>query len=73
MLIPGVAFTENGGRLGHGMGYYDTYLRRLIQQGPIPRCQITLIGLAFKEQMLSEDEVPMEEHDCFLDLVVSSD
>ena len=28
MLVPGMAFTEDGKRLGRGKGYYDTYLAK---------------------------------------------
>lgn len=29
VLIPGVAFSEQGQRLGHGKGYYDCFIRKL--------------------------------------------
>ena len=66
IILPGVAFTTDGKRLGHGMGYYDKFLATCLkkqQQKP------HLIGLAFNEQ-LGED-IPISESDVPLDLVLT--
>lgn len=53
VLVPGVAFTSRGDRLGYGGGYYDRFL---------PQCsKATLVALAFREQIL--DQLPVGEHD----------
>ncbi len=53
LLVPGVAFTPEGARLGYGGGYYDTY---------IPRCQrARVLALAFAEQVV--EAIPTEPHD----------
>ncbi len=55
MLVPGVAFSEDGARLGYGGGYYDRF---------IPRCtNARLIALAFKEQLVPAGSIPCEPHD----------
>lgn len=62
LIIPGVAFTPSGARLGYGGGYYDRFL---------PTCpQARLIALAFAEQML--DSLPTEGHDVPIPLVLSA-
>lgn len=54
MLVPGVAFTPHGDRLGYGGGYYD---RLLIELGPsTPR-----VAAAFEVQVV--DALPVAEHD----------
>uniref|UniRef100_F6YZ79 5-formyltetrahydrofolate cyclo-ligase n=1 Tax=Ciona intestinalis TaxID=7719 RepID=F6YZ79_CIOIN len=64
ILVPGVAFTKAGGRMGHGKGYYDTYIEKIsIVKKP------KLVGLAFNVQML--DEIPLSEHDQPLDDVIT--
>ncbi|MFH5805075.1 5-formyltetrahydrofolate cyclo-ligase [Alienimonas sp. DA493] len=61
-LIPGVAFDDRGGRVGHGKGYYDKLLA-----GVRPDCP--LVAPAFDCQLF--DEVPTDEHDVFMDFVVT--
>ena len=53
IIVPGVAFTAAGERLGYGGGYYDTYL---------PRCpHATIAAAAFHQQMVPH--IPTEAHD----------
>jgi 5-formyltetrahydrofolate cyclo-ligase len=69
ILMPGVAFTNNGDRLGHGMGYYDKYLQSYFNRFPNSnQHQTVLIGLAFREQII--DNVPTDENDWKLDIVL---
>ena len=62
IVVPGIAFDRRGGRLGHGFGYYDKLLRQA-------RGDTCLVGLAFECQLV--EEVPMAEHDVFLDRIVT--
>lgn len=59
-IIPGLAFSKKGARLGRGKGYYDRYLERFSG---------VKIGIAYSEQL--EEDVPCEEHDQLLDGVVT--
>lgn len=85
MLLPGVAFTRKGGRIGHGMGYYDKFLTQHFLANP-HRCDVNLrqniaakaaanktilLGLALKEQIV--DEVPLDPWDILLDDIITSD
>ncbi|CAH0391537.1 unnamed protein product [Bemisia tabaci] len=65
LIMPGLAFTLNGRRLGRGGGMYEKYLESIR-----PRFNPTLIGLAFEVQILRE--IPHDEHDIKLDTVVHS-
>ena len=70
VLVPGVAFDRSCNRLGHGKGYYDCFLERLLacnaaKAGPVP----TFVGLGFDEQLVAT--VPSEAHDRPLDLLVT--
>lgn len=60
--VPGVAFDRNGGRLGHGKGYYDRLLKRC-------RHDAAFVGLAFDCQLFPE--IPMSPFDVRMDLVVT--
>jgi len=62
LIVPGVAFDREGGRMGHGHGFYD----RLLAQVPPA---VPTVGLAFECQMVSA--TPMEPHDRPLDAVIT--
>ena len=62
VMVPGVAFDRRGGRTGHGKGYYDKLLEHALSKSP-------LIALAFECQLFPE--IPMQEHDIFMDKVVT--
>lgn len=82
ILLPGVAFTIEGDRCGHGRGYYDKYLKRYFELFPEKYAEnmpledkakngkTILIGLALKEQIVKKDELPLDEHDFPLDFVL---
>lgn len=60
ILCPGLAFTCDGRRLGHGGGYYDRALPRY------PRARA--IGIAFPCQLV--EDLPSESHDHKMDEVL---
>ena len=62
VLVPGVAFTRTGGRLGYGGGFYD---RLLVGK----RRDALAVAAAFSVQIV--EEVPIEENDIFMDGVVT--
>jgi 5-formyltetrahydrofolate cyclo-ligase len=62
VIVPGLAFTPSGERLGQGGGWYDRFLA-----GRRDGC--LAVGVGFREQLL--DAVPTESHDVVLDVVVT--
>ena len=62
VLVPGVAFSPDGRRLGRGRGYYDRYLA---QAG----VRAVKIGVCFAHQLT--EEVPAEPHDVRMDGVIA--
>lgn len=59
-VVPCVTATGAGARLGHGAGYYDRFLR-------LHRCPAMCLCYG----ALLADELPMEEHDVRMDIVVT--
>lgn len=59
-ILPGVAFSKDGVRLGYGKGVFD----RLLTGSPALK-----IGLAYDFQII--DAVPCEKHDLVMDIIVS--
>jgi 5-formyltetrahydrofolate cyclo-ligase len=62
VIVPGVAFTSSGDRLGQGGGWYDRFLSGV-------RSDCTTIGVCFAEQIV--DALPVEAHDITMDHVVT--
>lgn len=61
MIVPGVAFTATGDRMGRGRGYYDKYLSQSDFRG-------FAIGVGYGHQLL--ETLPVEAHDVRLDAVI---
>lgn len=64
LLVPGLAFDRDGGRLGHGSGYYDRILSAR-------RADSDAVGVAVSEMVL--DRVPMLGHDQRIDWLATED
>jgi 5-formyltetrahydrofolate cyclo-ligase len=62
IIVPGVAFDRNGGRLGNGGGYYDRLLAQV-------RKETVLYGVCFESQLF--DRIEMETHDIPMDFVIT--
>jgi len=60
VLMPGVAFSYEGGRIGYGGGYYDKYLHG--------HTECKTIAVCYGFQIL--DELPLEEHDVKPDMII---
>ena len=61
ILVPGVAFSRRGERIGYGRGYYDRYIT--MHPGVLP------IGICFECQLL--DELPAESQDIAMCRIVT--
>jgi 5-formyltetrahydrofolate cyclo-ligase len=62
ILVPGLAFTRDGHRLGRGGGFYDRYLSQL-SAGTIK------LGVCFDAQVV--ENLPAEAHDQRVDEVIT--
>ncbi|HIJ65594.1 MAG TPA: 5-formyltetrahydrofolate cyclo-ligase [Candidatus Hydrogenedentes bacterium] len=60
VLVPGIAFTRNGFRIGYGGGYYD----RFLANHPGPK-----LGLAFERQIIGCFDI--DPHDVPLDAIIT--
>jgi 5-formyltetrahydrofolate cyclo-ligase len=62
VIVPGVGFSRDGGRMGNGQGYYDRLLEHV-------RADCPLIGLCYECQLF--DNLIVSPHDVFMDKVVT--
>lgn len=60
--------------MGHGMGYYDKYLHNYFSNfsGQTGINKTMLVALAFHEQIVEDDHLPIEPLDYPLDLVLTT-
>lgn len=64
LLVPCIAVTINGDRLGYGGGYYDSTLRNIRKSHPI-----IAIGVVYEFQVLVE--LPTTDNDEKLDVIIT--
>ena len=62
IILPGVAFDLEGRRIGQGMGFYDSLLRKT-------KTNVPLVGLCFEENI--EEEIPTESHDIEMNIIIT--
>jgi 5-formyltetrahydrofolate cyclo-ligase len=62
ILVPGLAFTARGARLGYGRGFYDRLLVNRVHQ-------TWLVAAAFSVQILKS--IPADSHDIPVDMVIT--
>lgn len=65
MILPGLAFDIEHGRVGYGGGFYDKYLNRYSAD------EFCKIGICYDFQMQKYDTIEMEENDMKVDMVVT--
>jgi len=61
VIVPGAAFDRTGNRMGHGKGFYDTFLSL--------HSNLYKTGVCFDYQLV--EKVPVEAHDVKMDRVIS--
>lgn len=66
VLIPGLAFDDEGTRLGYGGGFYDRFIASLESVEDVCLCAV-----AYSEQVLPVGVIPSEEHDLKIPMLVT--
>ena len=66
VVTPGLAFDQDGNRLGRGKGYYDRFLREC---RAVARDRVIALGICFEEQLV--EAVPHTTRDQTVDGVVT--
>eukprot|EP00551_Chaetoceros_affinis_P006156 CAMPEP_0203671642 /NCGR_PEP_ID=MMETSP0090-20130426/7362_1 /ASSEMBLY_ACC=CAM_ASM_001088 /TAXON_ID=426623 /ORGANISM="Chaetoceros affinis, Strain CCMP159" /LENGTH=261 /DNA_ID=CAMNT_0050536753 /DNA_START=226 /DNA_END=1011 /DNA_ORIENTATION=+ len=66
IIVPGLGFDRDGGRLGQGKGYYDRFITKMSvkeQKRPF----LIAVGL---EPSFVEGGIPVNDHDCQMDMLI---
>lgn len=61
-IVPGIAFSRDGKRIGYGRGYYDRFLKDFKGKS---------VGFCYSELLF--DSIPTEEHDLPVSFIVTQD
>ena len=69
VLVPGIAFHIQGGRLGYGGGYYDRLYAERQRSG---NDETLWLGFSFAAQVVPE-RLPVEPHDLRLSALATED
>jgi 5-formyltetrahydrofolate cyclo-ligase len=64
MLMPGLAFSIKGYRIGFGKGHYDKYIAKIKKNS-----EIITIGVCFHEKIF--EYLPYDEHDARLNYIIT--
>ena len=64
VLVPGMAFGENGTRMGFGGGYYDRFLETIRPDA---------VTIALIREAFVCNEIPLEPHDKCVDVLITED
>lgn len=69
ILVPGLAFTESGWRLGKGKGFYDRYLAGVISLNTGTHLPLALTAFCFSRQIVASlphdaDDIPLTHIIC---------
>jgi 5-formyltetrahydrofolate cyclo-ligase len=67
LVVPGLAFDANGGRLGQGKGYYDRFIARMLKDGS-DKPKLVAVGL--EPQFVTDADIPVTEHDFTMDMIL---
>jgi len=71
IILPGVAFDRVLHRLGHGKGYYDSFIASYVASG---RNKPLLVAIGLREQLLPKDQlVPHTSYDWDVDILITPD
>ena len=66
IVVPGVAFDRNGGRMGYGAGFYDRYFKQISKDN---MKKVIKLALAYDFQIL--EKIPMNEQDVPVNYIIT--
>lgn len=71
ILMPGVAFDEEGNRIGYGGGYYDKYLQQIEEK--LSSKNICKMAIAFECQVVEVGKIKFENYDIKPNAIITED